>query len=148
MAPSPEPVPCSTREYDIGYRKPPKHSRFRPGQSGNPKGRPKGARSLNTLAREVFGQTVIVKTAGGERKMNAVELGLNKLRELAARGDLKAIQAVLDHWGRIVPEPVEAQASASLERRLAPEEEQILEHLLGSLHAPVARLAEEAGNEN
>jgi hypothetical protein len=28
--------------YPVGYRKPPVHSRFKKGQSGNPRGRPKG----------------------------------------------------------------------------------------------------------
>lgn len=32
--------------YDVGFGKPPISSRFRKGQSGNPKGRPKGARNL------------------------------------------------------------------------------------------------------
>ncbi len=35
--------------YDVGYRKPPSHTRFQPGQSGNPKGRPKGARNKPEL---------------------------------------------------------------------------------------------------
>ena len=35
--------------YEVGYGKPPQHSRFKPGQSGNPKGRPKSAKGLNTI---------------------------------------------------------------------------------------------------
>ena len=31
--------------YDVGYGKPPKDTRFKPGQSGNPKGRPKGSKN-------------------------------------------------------------------------------------------------------
>ena len=37
--------PDCPRHYDVGYGKPPKKHRFRKGQSGNARGRPKGARS-------------------------------------------------------------------------------------------------------
>ena len=37
-----------SRDYDVGYKKPPKHGRFRKGRSGNAKGRPKGGKNLKT----------------------------------------------------------------------------------------------------
>ena len=36
------------RDHDAGYGKPPRHSRFKKGQSGNPKGRPRGSRNFST----------------------------------------------------------------------------------------------------
>ena len=40
-------------DYEVGYKKPPIHTRFKPGVSGNPKGRPKGTKNLATdLAEE------------------------------------------------------------------------------------------------
>ena len=35
-----------TKTYDVGFGRPPRHTRFKPGQSGNPKGKPKKAISL------------------------------------------------------------------------------------------------------
>jgi Family of unknown function (DUF5681) len=40
----------------VGYRRPPKHSRFQPGQSGNPGGRPLGVKSLSDIVRKIVGQ--------------------------------------------------------------------------------------------
>jgi len=42
-------------DYEVGYGRPPVHARFRPGQSGNPKGRPKGSRNKRTaMAEQIF----------------------------------------------------------------------------------------------
>jgi hypothetical protein len=43
------PEQASGREYDVGYRKPPKHKQFKLGQSGNPRGRPKGSKNESTI---------------------------------------------------------------------------------------------------
>ena len=42
-------------EYDVGYKKPPKRTQFKPGQSGNPRGRPKGTKNLKTDLAEALG---------------------------------------------------------------------------------------------
>ena len=41
-----------TQDYEVGYRRPPRHSRFKPGQSGNPRGRPNRSKNINTLMQE------------------------------------------------------------------------------------------------
>jgi hypothetical protein len=79
----------------VGYGNPPKHSQFKKGQSGNPKGRPRGKRNMASLVAEVLAQKVTI-TANGKRKRVSSETALLlRLREKALGGDLKALQILL-----------------------------------------------------
>ena len=74
------------------YRNPPKASQFKPGQSGNPKGRPKGVRNFETDLRETLETLVQVTGARGVRKITTQKAFLQALAEKARDGDLRAIQ--------------------------------------------------------
>lgn len=78
-----------------GYRNPPTHSRFRPGQSGNPKGRPKKAQNASTLIDAVLGERIPVRQNGKTRKISKLEASLTQLANKAAAGDVRAILAVV-----------------------------------------------------
>ena len=47
-----------TKADTVGYKRPPKEHRFRPGQSGNPGGRPKGARSFKSDLRDELSELI------------------------------------------------------------------------------------------
>ena len=53
-----------SERYSIGYKKPPLGTRFRPGKSGNPKGRPKGAKSFDNEVKEELAQFLRQSTGG------------------------------------------------------------------------------------
>lgn len=107
--------PTPTSNYEVGYGRPPAHTRFKPGKSGNPKGRPKGARGLNTLARELLTARVPVRTASGEKKMHRIEAVLHKTFELALKGNPRALTQVLSLYASAVPETAVAEPASPAE---------------------------------
>src|SRR6266581_497621 len=52
------------QEYEVGYRKPPKTTRFKAGKSGNPKGRPKGSTNLATDLSAERNEQITVREGG------------------------------------------------------------------------------------
>ena len=81
--------------YEVGYAKPPQYTRFRKGQSGNPKGRPKGLQSFARLARQAFNEKIAIKENGERRTITKLQAALKQLANKAASGDAAAIREVL-----------------------------------------------------
>ena len=73
----------------VGYMSPPEHSRFKKGQSGNPKGRPKKPDDIYTHLQRVLKRKI--KPKGADRQMPISEALIRKLRELALSGDRRAL---------------------------------------------------------
>src|SRR6202040_4244368 len=89
--------PEKQRDYEVGYRKPPGHSRFTKGRSGNPRGRSSGAKNLKTLLSEVLNERVIVsKNGGGHRKITKREAIITQLVNRSATADWRAIKILFD----------------------------------------------------
>jgi Family of unknown function (DUF5681) len=78
------------RDYEVGDRRPPKNSQFKPGVSGNPKGRPKGSVNLRTRIARQLRQTVPVTRHGRQVKMLKADLIAHQIVDAAAKGNLKA----------------------------------------------------------
>jgi hypothetical protein len=82
-----------------GDRRPPRSTRFRPGQSGNPRGRPKGAQSLRGLVVSALGERVEAKENGRRRRITKLEATVKQLVNRAASGDQRATQFVFTLLG-------------------------------------------------
>ena len=91
-------------EYKIGYRNPPRHTQFKPGRSGNPKGRPNGAKGLPLIVRETLTQKITVRTATGTKRISRIEAVLQKTVEQAMKGNPRALAELLKLYGNAVPE--------------------------------------------
>ena len=83
-------------DYEVGYGKPPRHTRFAKGQSGNPRGRPRGAKSFNTLLSDKLNEPVTVAENGGRRKISKREAIVTQLVNRSAAADFRAIKILLD----------------------------------------------------
>jgi hypothetical protein len=80
----------------VGYGKPPKHTQFQPGKSGNPKGRPKGSKNFATVIQDELERRVVVTEDGRRRKITKREAVAKQLVNRAAGGDPKAIPVLLN----------------------------------------------------
>jgi hypothetical protein len=88
--------PKTRRDYEVGYGKPPRDTRFKEGQSGNPRGRPPGAKNLKTLLSEALNEPVVVAENGGHRKITKRQAIITQLVNRSATADLRAIKILLD----------------------------------------------------
>ena len=77
-------------DYEVGYGRPPNHTRFQKGRSGNPKGRPKGARNFGTVLQEALDQTVLVREDGVARRVTRRGAVVLSLLAKALKGDVRA----------------------------------------------------------
>ena len=113
-------------DYEVGYGKPPRHTRFGKGQSGNPRGRPPGAKSFTTLLDEALNERVLVAENGGRRKVSKRQAIVTQLVNRAATADFRAMKMLLD-FARDTERQTEPGSSETAEFSEA--EERVLEQL-------------------
>ncbi len=82
--------------YEVGYGKPPAATRFKPGQSGNPRGRRKGRKNLRTIIENELMETVTVRIDGKARKLTKMEAISKRMVGDALQGNQKAMAKVMD----------------------------------------------------
>jgi hypothetical protein len=109
-------------DYEVGYGRPPRHSRFRPGQSGNPRGRPNGSRNFASDLDRLLMAKITVNRDGKPRKVTTQEAALLRLGERALKGDPRALLRLLD----LAQRRSEEREERSAERHLSANEEAIL----------------------
>ena len=76
----------------VGYGKPPKHPRWPKGTSGNPKGRPKGARGLKADLQDELKETVTIRMDGRPTTLSKQRLMIKQLANQALKGNVRAIE--------------------------------------------------------
>jgi hypothetical protein len=83
------------RKYDVGYGKPPVRTRFKPGRTGNPKGRPPKSLNLKTDLASELSESITVRENGKVRRVSKQAALLKRLIAKALDGDVRAIANVL-----------------------------------------------------
>ncbi len=102
------------RDYEIGYGKPPKHTRFKPGQSGNRRGRPNGARNLRTDLVDELGERILISEGGRRRAVSKQRGMLKQLMAKALKGDVRAANTVIGLVERLLDARADADMSAAI----------------------------------
>jgi Family of unknown function (DUF5681) len=82
--------------FAVGYKKPPQHSRFQPGRSGNPRGKQKGVRNFGTDVKRTLEVPVRLNDQGRAKRVSTQEAALLRLREKALNGDARSIVQILE----------------------------------------------------
>ena len=122
------------RDYDVGYGKPPLHSRFKKGFSGNPRGRPSGSKNISTLVQEALDEPVIVTEEGGRRKITKRQAMVTQLVNRSAKADLRALKILLDMLRDIEGQTEPAASGAEFTEA----DEKVIEQLGERLSTPQA----------
>ena len=79
----------------VGYKRPPVNRQFKPGQSGNPKGRPKGRKNLKTMFVEVLSRKVKVRDKNGTRTVSKLEAMIEVVSNKGLAGDPHAFATII-----------------------------------------------------
>jgi len=120
-------VPASPTS-EIGYGKPPAHGRFSPGRSGNPKGRPRGSKSLATLTDKELDRIVTANVDGRPVRLQLRSLIVQKIALDAAKGNSSAQRTILQlEAQRAIADGQAAAIATSVELIAGPADEAILE---------------------
>jgi hypothetical protein len=119
-------IRSTSTNYKVGKGRAPEARRWRPGVSGNPRGRPKGSKNRKTIIGAAERRTFTVTKNGRRRKMTALEIGLHNLQQEILRGNTKAFLAYL----AILQQHGDSTAGASTFSDLLAEDEAILKDFL------------------
>ena len=117
------------REYRVGRGKPPLHTRFRKGQSGNPRG-PR-SKNLPALLVAALDEPVVVTAGGESRRITKREAVVAQLVDKSAGADLRATKMLLDMLQDI--EKQAGNASGPEPSPFSTADEEVVENLLARL---------------
>lgn len=92
---------------DVGYGKPPREHQFKPGQSGNPRGRRKGAKNESTILHELLHRKVTLREGGRARRITVLEAMLTRFAEDSLKGNTKSAAFLLNRYGSMVSGEIE-----------------------------------------
>lgn len=119
----------------VGYRHPPKHAQFKPGQSGNPAGRPKGRRNFLTDVNEELIELVKMTVNGQPKEISMQRVLIKSAFGKAANGDTRMLALI---FGKMLD--IDANSDLATEVDIDPGDQKIIDR-------HIARLIEQQRND-
>jgi len=117
----------------VGFGRPPAKTRFQPGRSGNPKGRPKGSKNFRTALADELSSTVPVTEQGKRRKLTKRSVIAKQMVNAALAGELKILPMILN--ADRADEQKQAIAAAAEEFPITPEDEAVMKDIVARILA-------------
>lgn len=136
-------------DYEVGYGKPPNHTKFKKGHSGNPRGKPKGKKSLKTILAEELLSPMTINLSGKSVTGTRQRLILQTLTARAAVGDIAAQRLLIP----LVLQLIGADGMETARPALSAQDQRLLDQLLaelgsGDANPPTAAPADDRNNSN
>ena len=114
-------------DYEVGFGKPPAGTRFKTGQSGNPKGRPKGTLNMASALARTLREKVVVNESGRRKVITKLEAAVKQLVNKAASGDLSALR----HLANLVASAEERSAQSPVaDSALSADDQKVVQGIL------------------
>jgi len=126
---------CDGPAEKAGPGKPPRHTRFKPGQSGNPKGRPKGSKNFATILQQQLTKKITITVDGKPRRMTVQEVIARRLATDSMKGTTKAMELLIKLTST---KPDESAAKEAADETVLPDKE-----ALRRIHKRIAKLVGE-----
>ena len=120
---SPDPPTSESEDsnsYAIGYRQPPRHTQFKPGQSGNPRGRPKNPTAFDELVEMELGQIVTVREGDQARRLSKLSVIVKQFVKKAMEGEDRALRTLLTLQSSAKAEKQKSTATGDVDHETAP----------------------------
>jgi hypothetical protein len=102
----------------VGYKHPPKRRQFQPGKSGNPNGRPQGARNFKTDLREELSESVSFREGGRDISISKQRALIKRLVASAIDGDARSIATLMSFCARAFNDDNDNQQQAPEDREI------------------------------
>jgi hypothetical protein len=118
--------------YEVGFGKPPKHARFKKGQSGNLKGRPKGTLNLATVLERTLREKVVINVNGRRKVITKLEAAIMQLANKAAAGDGHAIR----HLCQLVVSDQERSVALEPTTQFTETDQKVMDNILKRFQQP------------
>ncbi|MBX9927040.1 MAG: hypothetical protein K2Y05_11830, partial [Hyphomicrobiaceae bacterium] len=90
-----------SKDYEVGFGKPPRHSQFQPGRSGNPRGRPRGRLNLATILQNTLDKKVSINEGGKPKIVSKRELMYVNAVNNAIKGDARSLMTLISIKARV-----------------------------------------------
>jgi hypothetical protein len=132
-------------DYEVGYGKPPLHTRFQPGQSGNPRGRPKGTKNLTTDLQEELIEKIVVREGEQSKRVSKQRAVVKSLVARTLKGDGRAATLLMSTMLRLLDTGGGAPA---VDEPLDADEREILEDFEARLRRGEAAADDDAGTSD